>query len=53
MKQGSPEWLRAKYAAMLVAHLSLVEPDDSTPKDSEPKSDEKPIGSRGSDDRAS
>lgn len=53
MKQGSPEWLRAKYAAMLVAHLSLVEPDDSTPKIAEPKTDEKRISSEGSDDHAS
>lgn len=32
MKKGSPEWMRAKYAEMMVAHLSIFE-EDQMPRD--------------------
>ncbi len=32
MKQGSPEWMRAKYAEMMIAHLSIFE-EDQMPRD--------------------
>ena len=54
MKQGSPEWLRAKYAAMLIAHLSMTEPLDDALKGGETSSaDEKPSNEERSDDHAS
>jgi hypothetical protein len=53
MKTGSPEWFRAKYAAMLIAHLSLTEPREDTPTDVELSAEEESSRDKGGDKHAS
>jgi hypothetical protein len=49
VKKGSPEWMRAKYAEMMVAHLSIF--GEGQPP-SEPAKPYRPNGSDGPDQPA-
>lgn len=53
MKQGSLEWFRAKYVAMLIAHISLCESSDSPLNEAESAADEKSTREEWSEDHAS
>lgn len=46
MKKGSPEWMRAKYSEMMVAHLSIFENEPAEPTTTEELSARDPDNTR-------